>query len=187
MSGIERIKIIGTWHDWRTEIAELHAHTADNIYKKVFNLADGVESIKVSKDEAMARYDWKEGIDIILTSTSGTRMTVQEKILTFFESTMTFEDVKTSGAKGAWYYCTAQYYFVGYSRKYWDWKNRVVLSDAVIGLQDWMIVDLPALHREDEKGNVNWGYKENGKDGRKSKFRFVNFRDVPSNCVIARM
>ena len=118
MSGIIRIKIKSDWHDWRTQLASAHEKIANMIYRSIFPLAEGCENVKVTKNDAMARYDWKEGIDMIMQTANGTRMTLQEKYLTFYDSMVTFEDRKTSGEPGAWYYCTAQYYFVGYTRQY---------------------------------------------------------------------
>lgn len=184
MSGITRIKIVSSWYDWRVKLAEDHAIAANKIYRAAFTLADGDETVNVTKDEALARYDWKEGIDVILTSASGTRMTLQEKYLTYDESTVTFEETKTNGAAGAWYYCTSQYYFVGYTRHYWDWKKRSILNNPVIDFQDYMLIDLPAVHRMDEAGCITWNYNQNGKDGRRSTFRYVYFNDIPQNCVI---
>jgi len=186
MSGITRINIVSNWNDWRTELARRHSEQADAIYRGVFNIADGKQEIKVSKDEAMARYDWKEGIDVILEMKSGARMTLQEKYLTFDKSTITFEETKTSGEKGAWYYCTAQYYFVGYTREYWDWRNRQTYPNPITAFQDWILIDLPAIHRESERNNIMWKYQVNGKDGRKSTFRYINFLDVPDCCIIGK-
>jgi len=184
MSGIVRIKIQSTWSDWRTQLADADEDIANKIYQKPFRLADGYQKIAVTKSEAMARYDWKEGIDVILTTVSGTRMTLQEKFLTFKDSTITFEEKKTSVAPGAWYYCTAQYYFVGYTRRYWDYKERRVLPNPVIDFQDYILVDLAALHRADENGEIAWEFNTNDKDNRRSSFRFIDFKKIPPGCVI---
>lgn len=186
MPGITRIKIQSTWHDWRTQLAEEHESVANLIYRKIFNLEDKDENIQCTKQEAMGRYDWQEGIDVILTTVNKTRMTLQEKFLTYKNSTITFEEKKTSGEPGAWYYCTAQYYFVGYTRKYWDYRNRKLQGNPIVDFQDYILVDLAALHREDENGTIEWQYKENEFDGRKAVFRFVDFNDVSACAIINR-
>ena len=186
MFGITRIKIQSNWKDWRTQLAADHEGVANKIYRKAFHLADGYAEIKVTKSEAMARYDWKEGIDVILTTPRETRMTLQEKYLTYWKSTVTFEERKTSGAPGAWYYCTAQYYFVGYTRLYWDYRTRKLSPDPIIDFQDYILLDLAALHRADEAGVVDWEFNENVRDNRRASFRFLSFDKVPSSCVIYR-
>lgn len=191
MSGITRIKIISDWHDWRTRLAEDHAGIADDIYQYSFMgiglpLQDGVEYINVTKDDAKSRYDWQEGIDVILQFDNGSRATLQEKFLTFNENTATFEETKTSGSPGAWYYCTAQYYFVGYTRQYWDWKNRILFPEPIIDFQDWIMLDLAAMHRADAKNEIEWQFNRNGQDRRRASFRFVHFQNIPLNCIISQ-
>jgi hypothetical protein len=186
MPGITRINIISTWNDWRVRLAADHSIVANKIYREIFNLDDGDENIKCTKDEATARYDWKEGIDVILTTVNKTRMTLQEKFLTFNKNTATFEEKKTSGEDGAWYYCTAQYYFVGYTRKYWNYKERKLCENPVIDFQNYILIDLAALHREDEKNILKWNHNKNKYDGRGSTFRFIYFNDIPVPAIITR-
>jgi hypothetical protein len=191
MAGITRIKIESSWHDWRTVLSDLHSSVADKIYRTTFDnismpISEGREDVICTKDEAISRYDWKEGIDVILNFQSGGKATLQEKFLTFKNSTATFEIAKTSGAPGAWYYCTAQYHFWGYTRNYWDWQNRVVMDIPVIGFQDWMLCDLPAIHRADATGRISWLQDQNGRDGRRATFKYVHFDNMPADCVIKR-
>lgn len=191
MAGITRIKINSNWHDWRTELSDRFAPIADDLYRQAFldiniRIADGHEDISVTKEEAMSRYDWKEGIDVILQFSNGTRATLQEKYLTYWEDTATFEDEKTNGDPGAWYYCTAQYHFWGYARKYWDWKKRKVIDEPVYEFQNWMLIDLPTLHRIDASRQLPWHCKQNGLDGRRATFRYLYFDDVPKECIVAR-
>jgi hypothetical protein len=184
--GITRINITSGWYDWRIKLAEDHRQVANNIYRQVFDLAEGETIVDVSKEEALARYDWREGIDIILATQRETRMTLQEKCLTYWRSTITFEETKSNGEPGAWYYCTAQYYFIGYTRQYWDYKLRRIIDSPIIGFQDYIIIDLPRLHREDEADNIRWRYNRNQHDGRLASFRFIHFNDVPNSCIIVR-
>jgi len=186
MSGITRIHIQSDWDDWRTQLAHDHEDVADSIYRSAFNLAEGVSVVECTKNEAAGRYDWKEGIDVILRTDKGTRMTLQEKFLTFWQSTATFEERKTNGDLGAWYYCTAQYYFVGYTRKYWDYKRRAVFSNPLIDFQDWVLIDLAAIHREDENNRVAWTFNTNTQDNRRAQFRYIGFDNLPPSSVLSR-
>lgn len=184
MSGIVRINIVSDWNDWRVQMAKNLAPTADKIYRELFNsismpLQDGQEKVECTKEEAQARYDWKEGIDCLLYFTDGTKATLQEKYLTFPTSTATFEEKKTSGEPGAWYYCTAQYYFIGYARHY-------KISTSNIYFNDWIMVDLPGLHRADHAHVLPWKYNLNGRDGRRASFRYLLFDDIPPQAVVSR-
>jgi hypothetical protein len=188
--GIRRIRIDSDWHDWRTHLANDLSSAADDIYRQSFlsigvPLASGTEVVSVTKEEAQSRYDWQEGIDVILSSESGARMTLQEKYLTYWQSTATFEEKKTSGAQGAWYYCTAQYYFVGYARKYWDYKSRKVIPNPIMEFQDWILLDFPAIRRSEKL--IQWGFDNNDKDKRRATFRFAEFNKIPENCIVAKM
>ncbi len=179
MAGITRIKIVGDgWDDWRTRMSDELAPAADRIYRAAFPLLAGLDIVRCTKSEAMARYDWKEGIDVILTFSDNTRGTLQEKFLTYDISTATIEERKGNGEQGAWYYCTAQYYFWGYARKY--------KRERLLEFQDWLIADLPALHRADREGLIDWRFGENRRDGRRATFRYVHFNDLPLNTVVAR-
>lgn len=194
MPGITRIHIQSDWNasnDWRLELARAHEPIANRLYLVEFarlglDLAPAIETVTVTKQEAAARYDWAEGIDVILRTVSGARMTLQEKFLTFTESTATFEERKTSGAEGAWYYCTAQYYFVGYTRQYWNNRQRHLYAKPVIDFQDWLLLDFPAMRRADAAGRVRWKNNHNEHDGRSATFRYVPFDSVPHSCIVAR-
>lgn len=191
MAGIERIKIISDWDTWRTRLANDLAPVANSIYRQAFAdigmpLADGETELECTKEEAQARYDWKEGIDVIFTFASGVRGTHQEKFLTFHKNTVTFEERKGNGERGAWYYCTAQYYFVGYARE-WSlprptperlWPKKPIF-------QSWILVDLPALHRADATGRLPWRYNQNKHDGARASFRYIYFNQVPQECIIS--
>lgn len=185
MAGIERIRILSDWQDWRTRMAEELSPTADSIYRRTFlglnlPLDHGIETIECTKEEARSRYDWQEGIDVLLHFQQGGKATLQEKFLTYERSTVTFEERKSSGAPGAWYYCTAQYYFVGYARQYRG-------EERLLEFQDWILIDLAALRRADGQGQLPWEFNENRHDGRRAQFRYVYFAQVPQSCLVASM
>ena len=183
MSGIVRIHIESDWQDWRTKMSRDLEVTSDAVLRKIFSdigmpLLPGTDIIECTKDEAMSRYDWTEGIDTLLYFDNGTKATMQEKYLDYKYSTATFEERKTSGAPGAWYYCTAQYYFVAYARKY---KTHNDLT-----FQDWVMLDFPGLHRLDQTTELMWFNNENGRDGRRSSFRYLYFDKIPESVVVSR-
>ena len=188
MAGIERIQIDSDWcrsNDWRLNMSKDLALSADNLYRRIFqgfnmDILPDIDIIACTKQEAIARYDWKEGIDVILHFKNGTKATLQEKFLDYPYSTCTFEEKKHSGVPGAWYYCTAQYYFVGYARNY---KQHHELS-----FQDWILIDLPLLHRLDAVKKLNWHMNRNKRDGRGATFRYIYFKDLlQESCVLASM
>jgi hypothetical protein len=182
--GITRIEILSDWNDKRIKHARNVAPQADELYRTIFKkrgmpLAEGLETITCGPEEAQARYDLKEGIDVILRYASGGKLTLQEKYLTFKHSTMTFEEEKNSGKPGAWYTCTAQYWFTGYTRKY----------PASLEFQDWILVDFARLKMLDARGLIHWLYNHNKSHDsialkRRARFRYIYFRDIPDECVI---
>jgi len=185
MIGIERIKIKSD-NDWCGNYQQINRDLepeADRNYIKLFNdigmplAGNETKNIYCEKKDMNGRYDWEEGIDVILHFADGTRATMQEKYLTYHISTMTFETKKSSGKQGAWYYCTAQYYFIAYAKKY---------NEGDISFQDWMLINLPALHAIDMKTKINWKSNVNKKYKRSASFKYIEFDNVPECCVIAR-
>jgi len=183
-TGIERIHINSTWNSWRIRMSHALAPAADAIYQEVFAemglpLHDELQITECTKEEAIARYDWQEGIDVRLYFARGGGATLQEKFLNFRTSTVTFEERKgATGGLGAWYSCTAQYYFVGYARHYHN--------DGILEFDDWIILDLPALRRADGREEVKWYFNTNRHDQCTNVFRYTHFNEVPETCIIAQ-
>jgi len=176
MPGITRIHIKSDWNDWRTKISRDHEWIADNLYRHIFDLEDGLKIETVKKEEAIARYDWQQGIDVILTRKDGSKATIQEKFLQFRDCTVTFETKKSSGEPGVWFYCTAQYYFVGY----------LIPEIKNYEFRDYILLNLPKFHDVDNKSRLPWLFKKNKKDNRRANFKYINFNDTPVCCVVAR-
>lgn len=181
MPGITRIKIKSDWNDWRTQMEDELTPAANELYrfifeKKLIPLQEGDEEVECTKEEAIARYDWREGIDIILKFIDGTKATMQSKFLTFAGDTATFEEKKSSGKDGFWYYGSPQYYFVGYARNYKDKK--------ILEFDNWILLDYPAIHRADARGEIEWWFNHNQHDNRRAEFRYVFFCKIPVNCII---
>ena len=189
MTGLTRIRINSNWHDWRHELSEDMEPMSNEIIRQALAdygmpIMDGEDRVECTKNEAIARYDHQNGIDMLLTHGKGPATTLQEKILTYKESTATFEEKKSSGKDGAWYYCTANYYFVGYNRAYNENQPR---SSRVLQFDDWILLDLVQLKRLDSLGVLNWKFNGNKRDGRRATFRYLYFNEIPTEAVIARM
>lgn len=182
MVGVTRIHIVDDrWNDAQVRMSKGPlSHTADGVLRQAFSslgmsLLPGREEIKCTREEVQGRYDWREGIDVILSFESGNRATVQEKYLTWHENTITFEEQKASRKPGAWYYCTAQYYLVAYARK---WKRY-----RVPFFQSWILIDYPAIVRASAQG-IEW--RRTRPTWRGTTFRYLYFWEVPKECVIAQ-
>ena len=184
VSGIDRIHIVSDWKHPYLDKAKNLEPGADEIYRMMWGVVnmpltdDTVNYIDCSKEDAQARYDWSEGIDIIFHHKNGTRSTGQEKLLDYWEDTLTFETEKgKTGKPGAWYYCTSQYWFVGYATDY---------AGGDYSLRSGMMVDFPCLKRLDAIGKLDWWYDKNGDLGSRNKFKYLRFRDVPPECIVWR-
>jgi hypothetical protein len=173
--GITRIKIQSDWRDRRTEMADKYTTAANQIYRKVFDLKKGTKSAKVKKGDPMALLDAKEGIDVILETDEG-QLTVQEKFLNYHLHTVTIEEKKSSGELGGWFYTTAKYYFVGYVDPYAKTPR----------FTEWMLLDLEALREADGRGEIDWKFNQNYREGRSATFRFVEFDNVPASAILSR-
>jgi hypothetical protein len=178
MAGITRIHIKSDskYLEERLKIAHDFEEQANDVYRNLFYnlefpLADGEEVIEVPKGDRFARYDWQEGIDIILEFKYGDgKATLQEKVLTYGEkTTLTVEENKASGAKGAWYYCTAQYYSVFYV---------VDKTKPQLGFRDWIVVNFAALKLR----RYGWQIQDGIERG--ETFRFIDFSKINSDCII---
>lgn len=189
--GITRIQIVSDWNDWRTELARKGAPVANTKYRQMFEkagcpLAPGEATITCTKEEAIARYDYQEGIDLILRHIDSTKATMQEKFLSTQFNTATFEEVKSFGDQGAWYTCTAQYYSVLYTTDPQPVvEARILDSGYTVGFRMGVILDLPALHRLTLQDKVAWEFNGNARDGRKATFRYMHFVKVPDEALIA--
>jgi len=173
MFGIERIKIISdsNFLRERSNKANQYIGPINDIYRAVLPLANGEVETETKVEELKGRYDATEGIDVILTLLDGSRITLQEKCLFKGFNTVTFETTKNSGKKGAWFYCTAQLYFCA------EASEGEILSYVLIDLVKLKILsnlyDLPWQHRV-------------GKTRSGEGFMFMNFVDVPNECIISK-
>jgi hypothetical protein len=178
MPGIRRINIISDNPKdnlgYRGEISTNHIKSINKIYRDIFTLEDGEDVINVKKTEMYANMDIFQGIDVILTDTTGRVFTLQEKMLTFNgTSTVTYEKYKGSGKPGGYFYCTANYYFVAYNKNY---------NKENYEIDEYMLLDNNSLRLDDD---IEWIAKQN-KGDRKSIFIFCNFDKIPEKHIIAK-
>lgn len=184
--GITRIHIVSDWKSERIDMSRDLEVMADGIYYDVFNkinmpLEESIKIIECTKDEAISRYDWQEGIDCILNFANGHRATIQEKLLEYWQSTVTFTEHQKNNVPGNWYTCTAQYWLTAYANNYKASKG------MDLSLRDWMLIDLSLLKRLDATGYLPWKFKDNN-DPRYLgiRFRYLRFDEVPHSAVVAR-
>ena len=178
MPGIRRINIISDNPKdnlgYRGEISTNHIKSINKIYRDIFTLEDGEDVINVKKTEMYANMDIFQGIDVILTDTTGRVFTLQEKMLTFKgTSTVTYEKYKGSGKPGGYFYCTANYYFVAYNKNY---------NKENYEIDEYILLDNNSLRLDDD---IEWIAKQN-KGDRKSIFIFCNFDKIPEKHIIAK-
>lgn len=173
MVGIERIKIISD-NDFlreRSNRANEYIRPINDIYRSILPLADGETETQTTLEELRGRYDANEGIDIILTLRDGSKITLQEKCLFKGFNTVTFETIKNSGKKGAWYYCTAQLYFCAEAR-----EGRI---------EKYVLIDLAKLKILSNQYKLPWQHKV-GNTRSHEGFMFMKFTDIPEECLLAK-
>jgi len=183
MAGITRIHITDPFYeDRRTELGEAGKTIANRIYRKAMAnqnmpLEPGEEEIRCTRQEAAGRYDWSEGIDVILRCLDGSRFTLQEKFLApnKFPKTITIEERKASGKPGAWYYCTAQLYFTAYYE-----------DNNLENFSEWMLASLEGIRRKAACGELPYFTQSPTNPRRGGPFRCFRFRDMPPDIVIAQ-
>ncbi len=176
-AGIWRIEIESSWKDDRTELSRRMAPQLDAIYREVFSglgrpLRPETRVETCTKEDAVSRYDWGDGIDRKLIEQSGRIITVQDKVLTWHQNTVTFEEKKTSGALGFWYYGTPQLYSVFYFR------------NGSSECSNWIILNMEQVRQYESR--IAWRFnRNNGWGGRRAEFRFAYFDQFPPECVVA--
>lgn len=183
--GIKRINITtqtagrGSWRFRDSE--KLHI-VANDIYRSIFDelqspLELGYKKENCTIDQFKAGYDYLLGIDTILRTIGGQRLTMQEKFLFTKYNTVTVEYMQNPqiGEEGDWYKLSCQLYFVGY-----DYPKTLRRFSSYI-LLDW-----PAVVIETQRGNIPWKTRSNTRDGARASFKYVKFNEIPSNCCIYR-
>jgi len=190
-AGIKFIKIIGEKNDMQFQIADACSPFSIKILRYMFNnvgmnLMPGEDIIECTKQEISARYDMIEGIDILLKFEDNTKGTLQQKILFTDYKTVTFEEYKNSGKQGAWYYCTAQYYFIIYTKQSrYEIEEQYKSNKMNPEFREAYIYNLPEIHRLSLNGQIDWDIKENY-NYRNNSFRWTHFIKMPDSCIIAK-
>lgn len=178
MFGIERIHIvndlnIGRDFAERIDNSKKSESLFNSIYHSLLPISEGEGITEVNKTDLLATYDYREGIDVILTLENNARLTLQEKCLTTTFNTVTFETEKNSGVLGNYYTCTAQLYFVGY-----------VNPDYTECLR-YCLIDLARYKMIHAQGKIPCGYRQNQVGNHRQKFMYTEFKDIPQECIIA--
>jgi len=173
MQGITRIKITETSDRLSYNIDKVKnaEPNINRLYREILPLADGDATLETTMQELEGTYDYCEGIDVILRLKDGSKLTLQEKILTLGFNTITVEECKHSGKQGAWYYCSAQLYFC----------CEKDTSDQII---NYVLVDFARLKILTNQGKIDWKYRV-GKIQEANQFRYIPFADIPKECLIA--
>lgn len=180
MAGITRINIIDKLDSrgrWRFDWSQERQPAANQVYRQVFShLLPEEDMIECTKTEFEAGYDYALGIDVILGFEGGISATLQEKFLSYWESTVTVEYMQDwrRQVEGDWFNLKAQYYFVGYDR------------DDSRTFQDWILLNWPATMQATAQGLIDWQERQNKKDGARASFRWAYFDQFPVDCVVAR-
>jgi hypothetical protein len=174
MEGITRIKITETPDRLKDNMdkvknAEPNVH---RLYREILPLAEGEATIETTFQKLQGTYDWCEGIDVILRLKDGSKLTLQEKILTLGFETITVEERKGYGKEGAWYYCSAQLYFCC------EKDN----DDVIVR---YVLVDFARLKILTNQGKIDWKFRVN-KNQEANEFRYIPMKDIPEECIIAR-
>lgn len=183
-AGINRIvinDIVNGSGAWRFAFSRVRWGFAQRLYRRTFELMNcqllpGDTTIEVSKDQHLAGYDSLLGIDVIFKINCGMQSTLQEKILTFKDNTVTVEFLQNpkTGEEGDWFNLKAHYYFVGYCR------------NSTPTIQDWILLSWPATQLATCQNRINWRTRYNQHDGAKANFKWAFFDDFPVECVVAR-
>jgi hypothetical protein len=189
--GIERIKQVSRSTNgnilgmsgpgaWRFTESEKRWPAADAIYRNVFAalgmpLADGDIVKLVDKGDYRASFDGEFGVDIIIRTARGHRLTLQEKLLSYHKQTVTVEYMQDwrNQVRGDWFTLACQYYFVGYHDK----NERT--------LHSWILLNWPEVRRLSEQMRIQWKEGRNKEDGARSSFLFEDFQKFPPSCVLA--
>ena len=152
---------------WRRLQDKGHRHIADAIYREIFG---DVKIIRV--DEATIGYAESKALDILgvdfhVCFANQTRLSGQEKYLSFSERG--FRTVTVS--EHSWKHCAAQIYFVGY------------LTENGQGFDPWVIMNWPAVMLATARREIAWGFRRSR--GPYASFWFASMDILPPSCLIA--
>lgn len=166
---------------WRFEDARKLWPIATQLYREIFDglgmsLLPGAESIRCTKDQFIAKYDYELGIDLLLTFSTGMTKTMQEKFLFTKYGTVTIEYYQDwrNQIPGDWFNLKAQNYFVGYDHPKTGQR-----------LTHWILLNWPAVTDATSRNLIPWRTLSNTKDGAMASFRYAYFDEFPPDCVLA--
>jgi len=179
MAGITRINITDAWvrNAERSVLNKLLTPAANQLYTTQFNLADNEVKVRDCKlGSHWANCDTQDGIDLWITKANGAVYSVQEKLLGVERfKTATFTTINHNGTESLWTTCKADIWMTAYGRR---------TSEGNYDIQDWIMIKLNELREIDKGQTLRWQYSENKTNGEKAKFKFLEFCDVPLECVL---
>lgn len=178
--GIQRVMITDEVNGagaWRFKKAKALQPAANTIYRRLFDhhlkcpLNPGYGDILCARDDIEAAYDRLLGVDVILTHTTGTQSTLQEKFLfTPFQTvTVEYQNDPDNGVVGDWFEMKPHYYFVGYDREESE------------EFQDWILLDWAATQRATGQGRIIWTDQVNNNDNARASFRYATTYQIPDD------
>lgn len=184
MDGITRIVITDQWSGsgiWRKNESMKRWPIANALYRDIFKgihvpLKPGESTIECTLKEFEAGYDHALGIDVIFNFENGQTATLQEKFLYrgFYTVTVEYMQDWQKETPGDWFNLKAQYYFTG------EFGNRSNLN-----FDEWILLDWPVVMRATSQGRINWGVRENERDGACASFKWCYMHDFPNDCIVA--
>ena len=167
---------------WRFTDSRKLWDTSAQLYRDIYEragmpLLPGYRTIRCTKEDFAAKYDYELGIDAILTLQNGMEKTLQEKFLFTWFGTVTIEYYQNWRTKepGDWFNIKAQNYFVGYD--YPKTGQR---------LTHWIMLNWPCVTDATARGEIPWQNNRNTRDGARASFRFAHFGDFPDHCITDR-
>jgi hypothetical protein len=182
MAGITRIIItdrINGRGAYRFRESAVMRPYANLLYRSIFKkmgveLAPGDEEKQCTKQEFLAGYDHVLGIDVILAFLKGIGATLQEKFLKtdFYTLTVEYMQDWRNQIPGDWFNMRCQYYFTGY----YD------IEHPENGFSKYVLVNWPSLQIDP---SIVWAENHNQCDGALASFRYISFRRIPMQHIIA--
>lgn len=195
--GINYMRITNGCKDKQFMVADACNNATEPVLRELFAnasmpLKPGVNVINCTTEDLMGRYDLKEGIDMVVYTEDGTRHTLQQKTLHTSFRTCTFEETKwtivedsLTEVKGAWYYCTAQFYYVVYTNESQEELRRQLTQNQFTPtIREGILINLPKIHELSKQGLIKWKYRHNAKY-RSNSFRFFMIDETPNECLVS--
>ena len=135
----------------------------------------GEETKDCTREEFVAGYDSKLGIDVFLRLLTGFECTLQEKFLFTGWNTVTVEYYQNRLTKepGDWFKLNVSYYFVGYD------------PTQCLQFHPWVLLDWTGVQRATAQGRITWRLKPCSEDNARASFKYVKMDELPTDVCVA--